>query len=691
MDKSSKSYRVTGSKDIGNNRPSNFNVCLLCDIPIKPQKIALIDFETYDSNYKSNMVTNLINNIISHYKTRIHYKSIQILNYSQNEKYLDDTKLKPSPYFANGLFVNSNIKDIEILESYSQHFINKYNLNKSTYISSSCNFENKLLETMNILVIDNIDNVEYQTNEFIIDLYTNYKKYNLWIIYGIGQLNNLYYNMSTYKIFKNNVNNIERLKDYYKYGFESLINAFDTFLEFIIHSNINDHLILMNNKTNDINNNNSTSMYYTKYSNKFFYWTKDDINSVDLSTKYCNYLFKKNPLNSSSSKFKSDSESKSNTETNTKTSLLKYTKKNKYSVNNMQNYFNNLKEKSDYNTTYHVEMLANSEKLIPYNYIYDLSNDNTYNKSNIFTNNISKYYRYINKKMKSYNINEYPINTIDYVDKPISILFNGKSKCGKTQLLSKILEKYKHNDKANIIIFSKNNNFIKKVDFINQKYISYYSYDLIEKNTQELDNDFINIIILLDYNTIKNKFSNCLNRLLENKKENNSHVILTTNVINIFLNKKFDCVINHLELYINNTKIYEELYKNFITWKIYNEIIKEFNYRCFLILDKDNKFGWYSLNNQLKEITIKNSNKHKAKSESESESESESKLLDTSLARTNTAYISPIIKSDKKINLKKLCGFSNTKQPIINKKINNILNKYVKLNIGKDVKIKICY
>jgi hypothetical protein len=263
-------------------------------------------------------------------------------------------------------------------------------------------------------------------------------------------------------------------------------------------------------------------------------------------------------------------------------------------------------------------------------------------------------------------------------------VINGKNKCGKSQLVSNILEKYKRNDKANIIIFSKYNNFIKKVDFINQKYISYYSYDLIEKNTQELDKSFINIIILLDYNNIKNKFSDCLNKLLENKENNNSHIIVTTNTITKNLNKKFDCVINHLELYINNTKIYEELYKNFITYEIYDKIIKEFNNRCFFILDKDNKFGWYSLNKQLTDINLKNSDKHK------SISESESKILDTSLARTNSEYISPIINSDKKINLKKLCGISNTRKPIINKKINN-KNKYVKLNIGKDIKIKISY
>jgi hypothetical protein len=673
MNKSSESYKVVGIKDIGNERPSNFNVCLLCDIPIKPQKIALVDFETYDHNYKSNMMTNIINNIICHYKTRIHYKSIKILNYSLNDNYLDNEKLKQSPYFANGRFEISNVKDIDVLESYSQHFIKKYNLNKSTYISSLCNLGNKLLETMNILIIDNIDDVQYQTNEFIIDLYTNYKKYNLWIIYGTGRLDNLYYNMSTYKIFKNNVNNIDRLKDYYKFGFESIINAFDTFLEFITHSNINDHLILMKNEANNINDNSSNSIYYKKYSNKFFYWTQDDINSIDLSTKYGNYLFKQNSLTSESSVFKNDSEIESSSELRS----LKYTKKNKSSVNKMNNYFNNLIEKNDSGTTYHVKMLANSEKLVSYNYIPDLSNDDSVS---IFTDDNSINYKYINKKMKSYNVDKYPIDNVDHIDKPTSILINGKNKCGKSHLVSKILEKYKHNDKANIIIFSKYNNFIKKVDFINQKYISYFSYDLIEKYTQELDNGFINIIILLDYDIIKNKFSDCLNKLLENKENNNSHIIVTTNTITNNLNKIFDCVINHLELYINNTKIYEELYKNFITYEIYDKIIKEFNNRCFFILDKDNKFGWYSLNKQLTEIKLKNSDKH----------ESESKILDTSLARTNSEYISPIINSDKKINLKKLCGISNTRKPIINKKINN-KNKYVKLNIGKDVKIKISY
>lgn len=39
MANSTSSYKVAGIKHIGNERPSNFNACLLCDIPIKSQKI----------------------------------------------------------------------------------------------------------------------------------------------------------------------------------------------------------------------------------------------------------------------------------------------------------------------------------------------------------------------------------------------------------------------------------------------------------------------------------------------------------------------------------------------------------------------------------------------------------------------------------------------------------------------------
>jgi hypothetical protein len=85
----------------------------------------------------------------------------------------------------------------------------------------------------------------------------------------------------------------------------------------------------------------------------------------------------------------------------------------------MNNYFNNLIEKSDSSTTYYVEMLANSEKLISYNYINDLSNDDS---GDIFTDDNSKYHKYINKKMKSYNVDKYCISNVDYVDKPTSIL-----------------------------------------------------------------------------------------------------------------------------------------------------------------------------------------------------------------------------------------------------------------------------
>ena len=39
MANSTSSYKVAGIKHIVNEIPSNFNTCLLCDIPIKPQKI----------------------------------------------------------------------------------------------------------------------------------------------------------------------------------------------------------------------------------------------------------------------------------------------------------------------------------------------------------------------------------------------------------------------------------------------------------------------------------------------------------------------------------------------------------------------------------------------------------------------------------------------------------------------------
>ena len=91
----------------------------------------------------------------------------------------------------------------------------------------------------------------------------------------------------------------------------------------------------------------------------------------------------------------------------------------------MQEYFTNLHSKIDYSTDYHVEMLANSDKLISNNLNYDLSNENT---EFTFGNNNSEGYRHINTIMNSYNLDEYHMCHVDLIGGPISILINGKTK-----------------------------------------------------------------------------------------------------------------------------------------------------------------------------------------------------------------------------------------------------------------------
>ena len=300
---SSNSYVSYGDIKLQNKSVQNFDACLLCEIPTKPQTIALVDFESDNTNHKEDVITELINSIVSHYRTRIDYKDIKILNYSQFDKYFNLEKVKLSEYYSNGRFKMDYINDIEILELYDTTLKNTRRLTPK--------YRHNALRSMNILIIEDLDDKKYINNEYIKDLFANYDKYNLWIIYTTGQLDNFYYNSSIYKIFNTNSKNTQRIKDYYKYGFKYAITPFNTFYKMFTTDYVDSDLVLMLKQDSEPTNY-SHSTDKKEYTHKYYYWPKNNDNTYIKST----------------------------------ISSLKVPKK-----------------PFDFSTDYHVELLANSEKL----------------------------------------------------------------------------------------------------------------------------------------------------------------------------------------------------------------------------------------------------------------------------------------------------------------------------------------
>jgi hypothetical protein len=297
--------------------------------------------------------------------------------------------------------------------------------------------------------------------------------------------------------------------------------------------------------------------------------------------------------------------------------------------------------------------------------------------------------------MKKYDIKHFDLEKTIYESENVKMLISGKVNSGKQIIVKKVLKILKNkffSPIKNIIVYSKSEKFKEK---IKKSYTTsfIYFYDNLTsfykrlKYMQEFTNIKNNVLIICenitdnDYNLL-NSFENII---MINKKNNE---------INF---DNFNIIMNFVDFDMKN------LYKNYISQENYDKILKNFNNKCFLVMQKNN-LTYYSLNNAI--YTNNNSNSSNTTNEnlnnleiilnSDFMSKQNTENTKNTLFKTKTS--STITETDTETKTEtdtetdtEIDTETDTEtQNMLNKKCNK-KQKVVKMDIGNKIKIKIYY
>jgi hypothetical protein len=400
----------------------------------------------------------------------------------------------------------------------------------------------------------------------------------------------------------------------------------------------------------------------------------------------------------------------------------------------------------DYDTDYHVDLLVNDNKMKYYNNGSSFSSKLT-DKVPFYNVNYQVKLKNMKMFMSKCGINKFNLEKYVITNDKFKILINGKSNSGKHTIVNKII-KFLYTFESlpqNIIIFTDSKQFANKIKNIciantvfcyNTKALNniHFLSKKIISNSLIISDTSLNIETFLNYDTkiiiLNNHYWKCNSKLfnivldyleLGSKNEYNKYISdeVYRTLLKKYNNRCFFVIQPHkkLEWYALNTHISYQNVENISSVKSYKKI---------------NNSNQISTSSDLNESTISsNSDETTISTDSDETSTSTDsnnkssydeiktiKLSDCSesdsefdvINKNNSSYIDNITKLTKRSNTKKtksdrykeitgslstsssLSGTSlltnDTSLTKSNKKSNN---KVVKLNIGKNIKLKIYY
>ena len=286
--------------------------------------------------------------------------------------------------------------------------------------------------------------------------------------------------------------------------------------------------------------------------------------------------------------------------------LTNGSKKSKNTKSNNENMNINIDDKAnnkcgyDYNTDYHVELLANPEKLKG----FYKSGFTSKSANRVSTPNVDLQARLINMTlyMDKYGIKKFNLEKYVKCVNIIKILINDKSNSEK-YILAKIIIEFLYTYVVlpkNIILSSNICEFQKKIkDFCISKGASYYDMALInhEKIKNICEKDSRDVLIISD-----------MEHYIDIYQYNTNIIILNEYDSSIDL-EKFNIVFNYLQ-FNNGTSTNINTHANYVTNTVFEKILKKFENQCFMVTQKNKSLEWYTLDKDISTIkSLNNSDK----------------------------------------------------------------------------------